>query len=170
MPSLYHAQEVRQGPRVNRGERLVQQHEPRILQQKPREQRPLQLPAGKCSDGSPFETCQSDRRNRGVDPRPARPPQPSEGADLPPEPHGDKIDNRQREGLVDLRLLREIGHIFAIQAAKSELARQRFQGARDTFQQGRLAGAVGADDGGQTPLSNLRVKILYENLSNRLIT
>ena len=97
--------------RVDRGERLVEQDQARVLQQQPREQDALQLAARQRADHAPLEPGQPDRRQRLLDPRPLgaadapKRPQPA------PQAHRHEVADGDRERAVDLGQLRQVGDV-----------------------------------------------------------
>ena len=93
MPASDHADEIGHRARVDRRKGFVEEHQPRILQQEPREERPLHLTARERPDGAGFEPCQTHGRNRRGNALAMVPSEAPEGTDLAPETHGDEIDH-----------------------------------------------------------------------------
>ncbi len=149
VPAQDEGDEMVDGLGVDGAERLVEQDQSGVLQQEPREQHPLELPAGQRADRAVAKILQADRGERaghrllslGVDS--------AERADLPPQPHRRAVEHRDREAPVDVDLLRQIGDVGLGQPVAVDAAAKRLQLADDALEQGRLAGAVGADDGEQ---------------------
>ena len=139
--------EIGDGLGIDGAERLVEQDKGRILQQQAREQDPLELAARECADETVGEVLESDRGERARDLLPVAPVETAPGADLAPQPHGRAVEHGDGKEPVDLDLLREIGDAGLSQTVELEASAERPKLADDAFEQGRLAGAVRADEG-----------------------
>ena len=101
------------------------------------------------------EPCQPNSGNGRNDTRPAFTVKPPKWADFTPETHGNEIDDRKREGPVEIRLLRQVCNIFTVHRAEAYPTFQGRERAGNPFEKGRFAGAIGADDGCQATHGNL---------------
>ncbi len=143
LPAADHGHQVGYGLAVDGGERLIQKHEVSVLQQQPREQHALELADRQRVDRSALEARESDRINgmlRVVQVgRLGRP----EAAEARPAAEQDGVEHRDREGAVDLGLLRQVGDALGRALdATFDPRREAEQG----LEQCALAGAVRADD------------------------
>ena len=151
VPTLDQRDEIGDGLAIDGAERLVEQDDGGVLQEQAREQHALELAARERADETVGQVLQSDRGESvrdliaivAVDTVPS--------ADLPPQPHGRAVEHRDGKLLVDRDLLREVGDSRVPQTAELDASAQRPKLAGDALEQGRLAGAVGADDGEQRP-------------------
>ena len=92
VPAPHERRQVGRGLGVDRVERLVQHDQPRILQQQPREQHALHLPARQRADGAPLEAGETDRGDRSLGSC-ARSvlPMPPKQSGLAPQSHRDEV-------------------------------------------------------------------------------
>ena len=146
---------------IDGAERLVEQDERRVLQQQPREQHALELAARQRADRTLGEIDQPDRGQRAGDLVVAARIEAAPGADLAPQPHRHAVEHRDREAAVDLDLLRQIGDVRFVEAVAVEAAAERLELADDALEQGRLAGAVRADDGEQRAALDLAGDVMH---------
>ena len=147
VPALDQRHEVGEGPRIDRIERFVEQDDLGVLDQHPREQRPLQLAARQRIDRARLETFQPYRHQRLLHRLPVLGGVAAEQPAPRPQPHRDEVDDASGKAAVEFRLLRQIGDLSAghLQA----FAGHWLEHADDALHQGRLARAVGADHRGQ---------------------
>jgi len=107
MPVADEIEQIGGGFRVDRIERLVEDDQPRVLQEQSREQHPLHLPAGKIADRPPFEAGEADGGDGSMDLVALLAADPAEQAGLAPESHGDKVVDMNRKRTLDVRRLRD---------------------------------------------------------------
>jgi hypothetical protein len=112
VPALHQIEQVGRGLGVDRVERLVEHDHAGILQQQPREQHALHLPAGERRDRAILEAGEPDGGDRLLDPVPRRAIEAAEQPGPPPQPHRHHVVDIDREGAVDLGGLRQIGDIL----------------------------------------------------------
>ncbi len=110
VPAAHEVEQVGGGLGVDGRERLVEQDQRRVLQQKAREQRALHLAARQGRDRPALEARQADRRDGLLDRgRDRRRPMPPNSAGAGPQPHRHEIVDGEREGAVEIGGLRQVG-------------------------------------------------------------
>ena len=87
-----------------------------------------------------------------------------EAADLPPEAHRHEVGDYDREGPVDVRLLRQVGDVVPRDLAEGDPSFERAERAGHPLQHRGLAGSVGSDDGRQAALVDLAVQAMHGRL------
>ena len=118
-----------------------------ILDDQPREQRPLHLSPGQGFERPRFEADKSDRFDRRAHPNLLGRVQRSEKTDARQSAHGHEIAHIDRKSAVNVDDLRQIGDGARRQAAEMDFAAKRRQQPGERLEQRRLAGAVRAADG-----------------------
>ena len=161
VPAPYQVEQVRGGLGVDGGEGFVEQNQRRILQQQAGEQGSLHLPSRQRADGAALETGQANCRKRLLDAGPICAADPAENTGSGPQAHGDEIVDRQGECPVDLGRLRQIRDGSGRRKADADMSLEGSQGADDPFEQGRFAGAIGADHRRQAAGPDLPVEVMH---------
>ena len=149
VPVLHQPHQVGGGAGVDRVERLVEQDHRRVLHQHTREQHALELADRELRDQPLLEAGQPDRRQREQRLCALRRGGAGEPADARPGAEHHDIEHAERKAAVDARLLRQVGQPVARQAAGAHAAGAGLHPARQRVEQRALAGAVGADHGGE---------------------
>ena len=149
VPSGDLIEQHRRGLRIDRGERFVEQDHAGVLQDQPCEQRPLQLADRQLANPPRQPSRQPDRPRRRLGTRPQRCRRRPECAEFAPAAERDQLRHGQRVVAIDRRKLRQIRQSPRCARRTIDGPGGQSHGARDRCQQRALAGAVGADDGGQ---------------------
>ncbi|GMA77443.1 hypothetical protein GCM10025880_38600 [Methylorubrum aminovorans] len=108
VPAADQCEQVGGGALVDAGEGLIEQDDPRVLQDQPGEQRPLELPAGEGADRPVLEAGEPDRRER-VDQVRALAGEAAPRTERAPQAHRHEVEDAQGEAAVDLGGLRQVG-------------------------------------------------------------
>ena len=165
VPALHHAQQVGAGARVDAVEGLVEQDELRVLQQQSREQHALELAHRELADAAPLETRQADRGERLARLGDERGVDGAEGAAPRPVTERDEIEHAEREAAVDVRLLRQVGDAAGKLGGDLDAPGAGRQAPRERFQQAALAGAVGADHGGERARREFAAEVMHRRVA-----
>ena len=145
---------------VDRAERLVEKNHRLILDDQPREQRPLHLPPGQGFERSRFEADESDRFDRRAHPNLLGRVQRPEKTDARQSAHGHEIAHIDRESAINVDDLRQIGDGARRQTAEMDIAAERRQQPGERLEQRRLAGAVRASDGQSFSRGDFTFKVM----------
>ena len=164
MPAPHQRQQVGRGLGIDGVERLVQHDQPRILQQYPRKQHALHLPAGQRADAAVFESVEADGGERMRDLVPRSLADAAEKADRAPQAGADEIEHRDRKAAIDIGGLRQIGDILDVEPAEMDRSRQRLENAGESAKQRRLAGAVRPDHRQQRAGGDLAVEVMHRRM------
>ena len=162
---MHQIEQVGGGLGVDRVERLVEHDHARILQQQPREQRALHLPARERADRPLLEAGEADGRHRVAHLLALALADAAEQAGVAPQPHRDHVVDADRERAVDVGGLRQIGDVARAQAAQVDAAGERLEHADDALEQRRLAGAVRADHRHQRAGCDLAVQMMHRRMA-----
>src|SRR5579863_1635412 len=161
MPAFDQREQIGRGLGIDGVEGLVEHDQARILQQHPRKQHALHLPAGQRADGAVLKTAQADGCERLRD-SPARVlADAAEKTDLAPQPGADEIKNRNRKAAVDIHRLRQIGDVADVETIGEDRAGQGFEDPDNAPEQRRLAGTVGADHREQRAGRDLAIEVMH---------
>jgi len=102
---------------------------------------------------------------RGVNPRALLGADTAEQPGIVPQAHGDEIIDVDRERALDLRRLRQIGDVAAVEPAQVDAAGERRHDADDALEQRRLAGTVGADHREQRAARDHAVEMVHRRVA-----
>ena len=149
MPALDQVEEVFAGPPIDRGERLVEQDQVRVLHDQPGKQDALELAGRERLDRPALEPLETDGGERPARRLAHRVVRGSGPTDPPPVPEQHGIENRDREPPLDLGVLRQIGDPTTAEIGPFDDPLCRSHLADDSLQERALSRSVGADDGGQ---------------------
>ena len=162
LPARHQPDEVAHRLLVDRGKRLVEQHQRRILQQYPRKQRALHLPAAQRIDRPACKAVEPHRAQRAC--RSPRDPSPENPPNSPCRFHSPSPTSSLHRGgkaAVDLGALRQIGDGAG---RARDGAAERLQHAHDALHQRRLARAVRPDDRRQRAAVEGAVEMVHRRM------
>jgi hypothetical protein len=125
MPAQDESDEIGDRLGVDGAERLVEQNDRRILQQQPREEHALELPARQRTDRAIAKILEADCGERLGDMRLARAIESAPGADLAPQSHRHAVEHGDGKAAVYLDLLGKIGHVAFLETVEIETAAKR---------------------------------------------
>ena len=165
MPALHQRQQFGGGPRIDRGEGLIEQNKTGVLGNEACEQHALHLPAGKRADRAPLEPGQPDRCNGRFDGMMILSRDAAQHPAAAPQSHCHHVVNADRKRTVDIGHLRQVGDAAAIDFITLDRARERLERAGDCLEQGRLAGAVGADHREQRAVIHDSVEMMHRRMA-----
>ncbi|MDT4850527.1 hypothetical protein FQZ97_846790 [compost metagenome] len=163
VPLVQQGEQVVGGAVVHRGERLIEQHHRRVLQDQAREQGALQLAARERVQAALFETGEANRGQRRVAQPPVFGGEAAQCAHAVPQAHGHHVAQGHREAAVELAVLRQPGDALAGRPA--QLAAERLELARQRLDQGGLARAVGAYQRHQRTRGDAQAHVVHRRVA-----
>jgi hypothetical protein len=161
-PALDQRHQVGHGLGIDRGEWLIQQYEVGILQKQPGKQHTLELPDRQGIDRPALEAREPDRLDGVMGVVDVGRPGGAEAAETRPAPEQHGVEHRDREGAIDLGLLRQVGDApgRALDAAL-DVRRE----TKQRLQECALASAVGADDGSHLGGGDLGRQVMHRGMA-----
>ena len=149
MPLHELVQQRRRGGSVHRRERLVEQNHRGVLQDQAGEQRAPKLALRQFAHPAAQPLGKADGHRRLLRARPERRRGRAEGAEFSPAAERDELCNSQRKTAIDRGELRQEGEPALRPRRAGNGAAGEADGAGDRHQQRALAGAIGANHGGE---------------------
>jgi hypothetical protein len=107
---------------------------------------------------------QAKRLKRLLDRQAARAVEAVPSTDVAPESHGYGVEHSDREAVVDVDLLREIGNVAGLEPIEAERTGKWLELTDDALEQGRLAGAVRTHQSEQVAANNLSRDMVHRRV------
>src|SRR5438477_838104 len=165
MPAAKNVHEVGGRALIDCGERLIEENDPRILNQEAGEKDALQLPDRQRPDRAIVQPLKTGGSQCLMDADLLLARDGAECASLLPQAEGDRIPHIDRESPVDIGLLRQITDLLSVVDAERNPSVIRPQHPDDGFEECALPRSVRSDDCGQAARLESAAQVMDRRLA-----